>query len=264
MNGNNHNQISEIANYLWQAELGGEEVTKITEIFDNVTLETAYQVQLVNINKKVTNGDKIVGKKIGLTSKAMQDLLQVDQPDYGHLLASMSVQNKGLISVNQVLQPKVEGEIAFVLKKDLTGPEVTVEDVLEATDYILPALEIVSSRIKDWKISLNDTVADNASSGLFVLGEQPIPVEKVNLKTIEMEFFKNKSLVNTGVGTAVLGNPAYCVAWLANKLSEFGISLKKGEIILSGALSAAVDAVEGDLFTARFTHLGEVSVNFSE
>lgn len=194
----------------------------------------------------------------------MQELLGVDQPDYGHLLDKMLVENGDEVPFSRVMQPKVEGEIAFVLKEDLGGPFVSTEDVLKATDYILPSIEIVDSRVKNWKIKLPDTIADNASSGLYVLGGQPVHISDVDLLQVNMVLKKNDEIVNTGVGAAVLGNPAFAVAWLANKLHDFGIVLKAGEVLLSGALSAAVDAHPGDMFSIEIDHLGEVSVRFSQ
>jgi 2-keto-4-pentenoate hydratase len=257
--------ISKIAFYrdhLAKALPNRRGVEPITSLNPNITIEEAYQVQLATILKRLQAGQSVVGKKIGLTSLAMQNLLGVDQPDYGHLLDEMVVGNDGEISISRVLQPKVEAEIAFVLKRDLIGPRVTNLDVLLATDYVLPALEIVDSRVADWKIKLQDTVADNASSGLFVLGGKPVSVDQIDLARVGMAFYKNGEIVNTGVGAAALGNPAACVAWLANKLFEFGIVLKAGEVILSGALSAAENAQSGDYFHARFAHLGEVGVRF--
>jgi 2-keto-4-pentenoate hydratase len=257
-------KIVRFADHLAQAELEGRGVQPLTQLDANLTIEEAYQVQLLTIQRKVEAGQRVVGKKIGLTSLAMQKLLGVDQPDYGHLLDGMVVENGGSIPWARVLQPRVEAEIAFVLKKDLVGPRVTTLDVLQATDYVLPALEIVDSRVADWKIQLADTVADNASSGLYVLGGKPLTVDQLDLAQVGMVLYKNGEIMNTGVGAAALGHPATCVAWLANKLSEFGISLKAGEVILSGALSAAVNAEPGDLFHARFAHLGEVSVRFEK
>jgi 2-keto-4-pentenoate hydratase len=251
------------SDHLAQAEVQRKGVVPLTELEPNLTVEEAYQVQLHTIQKRVETGKCIVGKKIGLTSLAMQNLLGVDQPDYGHLLDDMVIENGGVISPERILQPKVEGEIAFVLKKDLVGPQVTIMDVLQATDYVLPALEIVDSRVADWRIKLQDTIADNASSGLYVLGGKPLSVDQFDLAQAGMVLYKNGEIVNTGVGAAALGHPATCVAWLANKLSEFGITLKAGEVILSGALSAAVSAEPGDHFQARFAHLGEVSVRFA-
>jgi 2-keto-4-pentenoate hydratase len=250
------------ADHLARAEQSRQGVEPLTVLDPALTIEEAYAVQLITIHQKVAAGQKIVGKKIGLTSLAMQNLLGVDQPDYGHLLDGMVVQNRGEIPFERVLQPKVEAEIAFVLKKDLTGPNITLMDVLQATDYVLPALEIVDSRIKDWKIKLQDTIADNASSGLYVLGGKPVNVDQVDLAQLGMVFYKNGRVINTGVGAAALGHPAACVAWLANKLSDFGISLRAGEVILSGALSAAVEAKPGDYFSTRIAHLGEASVLF--
>nr|WP_257984362.1 2-keto-4-pentenoate hydratase [Neobacillus cucumis] len=247
---------------LQKAEASKESIPPLTERYPDLTVDEAYQAQLQMIDQKVQTGKNIVGKKIGLTSVAMQKLLGVDQPDYGHLLDSMQVSNKGTIQLDELFQPKVEGEIAFILYKDLTGPNVTAEDVFAATEYIAPALEIVDSRITDWKITLADTVADNASSGLFVLGDERYRVTDIDLPTIEMKLFKNGMLMNTGYGYDVLGHPAKCVAWLANKLFEYNVVLKAGEVILSGALSAAVVAEKGDRFTAGFSHLGKVEVTF--
>lgn len=256
-------EIKRFADHLADAELQRQGAAPLTSMNPNLSIEEAYQVQLLNIERKVEAGHRIVGKKIGLTSLAMQKLLGVDQPDYGHLLDSMVVENGGDISFQRVMQPKVEAEIAFVLKKDLAGPKVTVLDVLQATDYVLPALEIVDSRVADWKIKLPDTIADNASSGLYVLGGKPVAPDQIDLALVGMVLNKNGEIMNTGVGAAALGHPANCVAWLANKLAEFGITLKAGEVILSGALSAAVNAEPGDHFRARLGHLGEVSVRFT-
>ncbi|MEK3934906.1 2-keto-4-pentenoate hydratase [Sporosarcina sp. FSL W7-1349] len=255
--------IVELADYLWDAEQTGRGVQALTELHPELSIFEAYQVQLHNIDKKLKSGQTVTGKKIGLTSLAMQELLGVDQPDYGHLLDSMVVENGGEVPYSKVMQPKVEGEIAFVLKEDLVGPSITIEDVWKATDYVLPSIEIVDSRVKNWQIKLEDTIADNASSGLYVLGGQPVRIADVDLKQVKMVLKKNGSIVNTGVGAAVLGDPAYAVAWLANKLHEFGIVLKAGEVILSGALSAAVEAQPRDTFSIEIDHLGEASVTFS-
>ncbi|WP_019153071.1 2-keto-4-pentenoate hydratase [Robertmurraya massiliosenegalensis] len=256
------NKITKFARSLAEAEETKRGIAPISSIDSKLTMNEAYAIQLENIQRKVAEGQKIVGKKIGLTSLAMQNLLGVDEPDYGHLLDSMAVENGGRIPADKVLQPKVEGEIAFILNRELRGPNVTTLDVLKATEYIVPALEIVDSRVQDWKIKLPDTVADNASSGFFVLGGKPLKVDEVDLKMVGMVLTKNGEIMNTGIGAAALGNPASCVAWLANKLSDFDIPLREGEVILSGALSAAVEAKQGDSFTARFAHLGQVSVHF--
>ncbi|WP_102271740.1 2-keto-4-pentenoate hydratase [Cytobacillus massiliigabonensis] len=255
-------QIKQFADQLAEAESTCTGITPITSINPGLTIEDAYKIQLENIYDKVEHGQKIIGKKIGLTSIAMQQLLGVDEPDYGHLLDSMVIENGGKISIKKVLQPKVEAEIAFILRKELRGPNVTALDVIQATDYIVPALEIVDSRVKDWKIKLADTIADNASSGFYVLGGKPTRIDEVDLELIGMVLSKNGEIMNTGVGAAALGNPIHCVAWLANRLADFDIPLRAGEVILSGALSAAVEANAGDSFTARFAHIGQVSVHF--
>lgn len=256
--------LEKLADHLQSAWDKGEGVQPLTELNPGLTVDEAYHIQLHTIEKYVKDGQRITGKKIGLTSKAMQNLLGVNEPDYGHLLNDMQIENGGVIPFSRVLQPRVEGEIAFILKDDLVGPNVTTMDVLFATEAVVPALEIVDSRIRDWKITLADTVADNASSGLYILGNNAVKPSDVDLQQIGMALYKNNELQNTGVGAAALGNPAKCVAWLANKLSAYGIPLKAGEVILSGALSAAVDAKPGDTFYAKFSDLGEVHVSFGE
>lgn len=255
--------VREWADHLARAEEQRQGVQALTESEPDLSIERAYDVQLESIQRKVNQGKRVVGKKIGLTSIAMQELLGVSEPDYGHLLDSMVVENGDKITPDRVLQPRVEGEIAFVLRDTLKGPKVTTLDVLQATAYVLPALEVVDSRVADWNIKLPDTIADNASSGLYVLGGQPVSVDQVDLAQIGMVLEKNGDIMNTGVGAAASGNPAHCVAWLANKLAEFDIALEAGEVVLSGALSAAVHAHPGDHFRARLAHLGEATVGFA-
>jgi 2-keto-4-pentenoate hydratase len=255
-------KIKNFAEMLAEAESSKTGMDPLTKIEPNLSIGEAYSIQLENINKKISEGQKITGKKIGLTSKAMQDLLGVNEPDYGHLLNTMIIENKGVISCSDLIQPKVEAEIAFILKTELKGPNVTAEDVIAATDYILPSLEIVDSRIKDWQIKIEDTIGDNASSGFYVLGSNLTKLNNIDIELMGMAFYKNGEIVNTGAGAAALGNPAICVAWLANKLAAYNISLKAGEVILSGALSAAVEAKPGDIFKAKFAQIGEVSVQF--
>ncbi|NEY21370.1 2-keto-4-pentenoate hydratase [Heyndrickxia ginsengihumi] len=253
-----------LAKHLANAWYLEEGVEPVTALYPDLSVDEAYQVQLYKVEQLIKEGQQVTGKKIGLTSKAMQEMLGVAEPDYGHLLDQMNIVNGGTVSYKRVLQPKVEAEIAFILKRDLIGPNVTTFDVLLATDAIVPALEIVDSRIKNWNITLADTVADNASSGLYVLGKHSKKITEVDLKQIGMALYQNDVLQNTGVGAAALGDPAKCVAWLANKLSAYGIALKAGEVILSGALSAAIEAKPGDHFYAKFAGLGDVEVSFTE
>lgn len=257
-------KVKRFAGHLEWARKTKEGVQPITELDPNITIDEAYSIQLHTIHEMVEDGQTITGKKIGLTSKAVQESLGVNEPDYGHLLDGMRIENRATVSFTRLLQPKIEGELAFILKDDLIDPNVSVLDVLQATDVIVPAIEIVDSRIKDWNITLADTVADNASSGFYVLGEQAKKIEDIDIKQIGMAVYKNNRLMNTGAGAAALGNPAKCVAWLANKLATYDIHLKAGEVILSGALSAMVDAEPGDHFSVKFAELGEVSVSFAK
>jgi 2-keto-4-pentenoate hydratase len=181
----------------------------------------------------------------------------VNEPDYGHLFAAMDCKD-GKINTAALLQPKIEGEIAFILKENLSGGKVTPEDVRKATDYVAAAFEIVDSRVADWKIKLVDTVADNASSGRYVLGAKKLRLSEVDLPSVTMKLYKNGQLAGEGTGAAVLGDPLISVAWLANRLWSYGVTLKAGEVILSGAFSAAPPAVKGDTFKADFSSFGTV------
>lgn len=255
--------MQQLADRLLAAERTHEAITAITNECKDITIDEAYQVQLRVIKAKVDEKDRVVGKKIGLTSLAMQNLLGVYEPDYGHLLSSMEVVDGGVIRLADLMQPKVEAEVAFLLKKDLVGPGVSVSDVLRATEAVVPSLEIVDSRVKDWKIKIQDTVADNASSARFVLGGRLTRVDDLDLSLTGLVFKKNGEVVGTAAGAAVLGHPAAAVAWLANKLAEFEITLKAGEVVLSGAFTAAVVPVAGDYFEACFDRLGTASVRFA-
>lgn len=253
--------IKEQANYLAKAyEIGGRDA--LTTVNPSLTVQEAYAIQLQTVQNELQKGHQVTGKKIGLTSEAMQQSLGVHEPDYGHLLSNMFIENAGKVPQNRLLQPKVEGELAFILKDDLLGPNVTAMDVVQATDYIVPALEIVDSRIQNWHIQLQDTIADNASSALYILSNQRYQIHEVDFKNVGMALYKNNELLNTGAGVACLGNPIEAVVWLANKLATYDISLKKGEVILSGALSEAMPAKEGDVFVCKFNQLGEVRVEF--
>lgn len=254
-------KYEEIAESLKQAEMSCVAIDQISKSNPDLQIPDSYKIQLVNIDRELNSGKKITGKKIGLTSLAVQNMLGVNQPDFGHLLNSMEVQNN-TIKRSTMLQPKVEGEIAFVLKDDIVGPNATVEDVINATEYVAAAIEIVDSRIANWKISIIDTVADNASSGMYVISDKKVDPKTIDLKNITMDFYKNEEKMNSGVGSAALGDPAFCVAWLANTLWEYGVVLKKGEVVLSGALSAMLVAEAGEEFTASFSELGDVSVKF--
>lgn len=261
METNKENKCQMIASALKVAEKTCIAMNAVSKVHTDIEVKDAYKIQLINIDKQISSGYKITGKKIGLTSLAMQNMLGVNQPDFGHLLDNMEVKDNTIVR-KTMLQPKVEGEIAFVLKKDIQGPNATKEDVLEATDYVVAAIEIVDSRIVNWKINIIDTVADNASSGMYVVSDKKVDQKCINLKAITMDLYKNGEKVNGGVGADVSGDPANAVAWLANTLWEYGVVLKKGEIVLSGAITAALAAESGDSFKAVFSELGDVSVKF--
>ncbi|SDF15101.1 2-keto-4-pentenoate hydratase [Sporolituus thermophilus] len=254
--------IEQLAKELYQAEMTRTPVEALTARYPAITNEDAYQVQLVGQKLRENDGHVIVGRKIGLTSKAMQAALGVFEPDYGYITDRMMALEGDAVSMNELIAPKVEAEIAFVLKRDLAGPGITVAQVLEATAGIMPALEIIDTRIKDWKIKIQDTIADGASIGKVILSGKLLPVGALDMRYMGMVLEKNGEIVATGAGAAVLGHPANAVAWLANKLSQFGITLKAGEIIMSGSLTAACPVAAGDNIRATFDHIGSVSARF--
>lgn len=252
----------ELASLLLIAETERRPIPPLVERHPGLRVDEAYAVQLEVVRRKLARGMRVVGKKIGLTSRPMQVMFGVDQPDYGHLLDTMLVEHGATVRLERLLQPRIEGEIAFVLARDLEGPGLDERAVLERTEYVCPALEIVDSRIRDWKITLADTIADNASSGLFVLGPGRVRPDSLDLRLTGMVLERNGEVAFTGAGAAVLGHPATAVAWLGNQLAEFGLALREGEIILSGSLAAAFPPVAGDRVCAEFGHLGLVEVAF--
>ena len=256
-------EVLKIAQLLYTSEKEIMPISEpLTQSYPQITVEDAYKIQLANVKRRLEEGAIVIGKKIGLTSVPMQQMLGVPEPDYGHLLDNMIVDEEIAINANSLLQPKVEAEIIFVLKKELKGPGVTLAQVLQATEGVFPAFEIIDSRIKDWKIKIEDTVADNASSALFIIGSQMVSIKDLNLKYVGMVLEKNGSIIDTAAGAAVLGHPAIAVAWLANKLAEYDISLKPGELILSGSLTKAYEVKSGDVFTATFGNIGRVKATF--
>jgi 2-keto-4-pentenoate hydratase len=254
-------KISYFADLLYDAERDRKAIPPLTEQDASVSVDDAYRIQLENIKRVAAGGHTVSGKKIGLTSPGIQKQLGVNEPDYGHLFAAMDCKD-GKINTSALLQPKIEGEIAFILKADLAGGKVTREDVLANTDYVVAAFEIVDSRVADWKIKLPDTIADNASSGRYVMGSVKLTLDEIDLKTVTMKLYKNGELAGEGTGEAVLGDPCLSVAWLANKLWNYGVTLKAGEVILSGAFSAAPAAAKGDKFVAEFSSFGKVEAEF--
>jgi 2-keto-4-pentenoate hydratase len=251
-----------LAEMLIAAEEKRKPIPPITESDPGISVEQAYAIQLRVMEMKKAAGQIVVGKKIGLTSLAMQAMLGVKEPDYGHILNGMVVMEAQKVLAAELVAPRIEGELAFVLKEDLKGPGVTLTEVLRCSEGVIPSLEIIDSRIADWKIKLPDTVADNASSARVVLGGTITPPHSLDLRTVGMVLEKNGEIAATAAGAAVLGHPAQAVAWLANKLAAYGIILRKGEVILSGSLTAAIPVAAGDFIRADFGPLGDVKIKF--
>ncbi|AOE83981.1 fumarylacetoacetate hydrolase family protein [Pseudomonas sp. TCU-HL1] len=256
----------EFGEELYQALLAGRTLAPLTERWPEITIDDAYRISLYAIERRVAAGDAIVGKKIGVTSEAVQRMLNVHQPDFGFITRDMWFDDGDEISISgtRLIQPRAEGEIAFKLKRDLIGPGVTEQDVLDATEYVMPCFEIVDSRIHDWKIRIQDTVADNASCGVFVLGREQVDPRELDLPNLRMTVFKNGTQISQGLGSAVQGNPLTAVAWLANTLGAFGIPFKAGEIILSGSLVPLEPARAGDHFELTIDGLGSARVSFRD
>ena len=222
-------------------------------------LDAAYRVAELNTLARLQSGRRIVGKKVGLTSKAVQQQLGVEQPDFGVLFDDMEFLDGVTVPTGRLIQPKIEAEVAFIVGRDLQTPAPTYGEFLNALAYAVPALEIVDSAIADWKISLFDTVADNASSGLYVLGDQPVGIGALSLSDLGMTMTRNGSSVSVGAGSACLGHPLRAAHWLACTMAERGQGLKAGEVILSGALGPMVPVQAGDFVQARIAALGTVS-----
>jgi 2-oxopent-4-enoate/cis-2-oxohex-4-enoate hydratase len=254
--------IEALGDELYQAMVARTVVEPLTTRHPEITMEEAYRVQERMLSRRLQAGERVVGKKIGVTSAAVMSMLDVYQPDFGYLLDGMICSTGEAVDCSTLIQPKAEGEIAFVLKRDLMGPGVSNADVLSATECVMPCFEIVDSRIRDWKIKIQDTVADNASCGVFVLGDCAVGPRKIDLSTCGMVFEKNGEIIGTGAGAAALGSPVNAVAWLANTLGRLGIGLKAGEVILSGALAAMAPAKAGDNFRVSFSGLGSCSLRF--
>ncbi|HEY0287208.1 MAG TPA: 2-oxopent-4-enoate hydratase [Pseudomonas sp.] len=256
-------KIEHYGDELYQAFVSHRAVAPLLTREPEITIEDAYRIQERFVARRLAAGETIVGKKIGATSKPVQDFLGVYQPDFGMLTSAMVFQEGDTIDLSLLIQPKAEAELAFVLKHDLKGPGITAMDVIRATDYVVPCFEIVDSRITDWQIKIQDTVADNASCGVFVLGKTKGDPRKLDITLAGMVLEKNGELFSTGVGAAVQGSPANAVAWLANTLGALGIPFKAGEVILSGSQSSLVPVIDGDELVCTVGGLGSCRVKFS-
>lgn len=255
-----HEQLRTAADRLWDAARSGEPTGPVADLIGSD--DEAYAVQEINTERAVEAGRRLVGRKIGLTSLTVQRQLGVDRPDYGMLFADMAVDDGAEIPAGRLLQPRVEAEIAFVLGADLPHPDTTAGEVMRAVDYVVAAIEIVDSRIADWKISYFDTVADNASSGLYVLGSRPVALRDVDVVSCGMVMERAGEPVSVGAGRACLGSPISAAAWLARTMAAAGRPLSAGDTILSGALGPMVGVAPGDTFEARIDGLGAVTVSF--
>ena len=255
--------INDVASELFDSLKQQKIIQPLTDRYPEIDINDAYQISRQFLSLREAVGEKVVGKKIGVTSSVVQEMLGVNQPDFGFLTDAMRVQNRSTFSIeDSLIQPRAEAEIAFILKEDLHGPGITKEDVMSAAHKILPCFEIVDSRIDNWNIKIQDTVADNASCGIFVLGEGECSPNKFAMDELEVEVYKNKKFLSSGKGSAVQGHPAQAVAWLANTLGEYNIPLLKGEVILSGSLVPLEPAIAGDRFAMELKGIGTCQINF--
>ena len=237
-------------------------IAPLVEQDPSLTIDDAYAISLDFLSRRLKDGEKVVGKKIGVTSKAVQDMLGVHQPDFGFLTDWMHVDGDIDVDGRALIAPRAEAEIAFILKDSLNGPGITAEQVIAATQFIAPCFEIVDSRIRDWKIGIVDTVADNASCGVFVMGEARVDPRDFDLPALRVTVTKNGAPLSEGLGSAVQGDPAQAVAWLANTLGAHGVTLDAGDIILSGSLVPLEPAVKGDVFEMTLHGIGTCRAKF--
>ena len=254
-------EIDSLGDALFSALRSREQIAPFGEQ-RGLSIADAYAISRRLLERRLDDGERLVGKKIGVTSEVVQSMLDVRQPDFGYLTDAMQYENGAVLPVSShCIQPRAEGELAFQLKSDLRGPGVDESGVLAATERVFPCFEIVDSRIEDWQIRIQDTVADNASSGLFVLGAAVSPV-KVDFRGARMEVFKNSAPLSQGVGAAALGSPLTCVAWLANTMGNYGVPLEAGDIILSGSWVPLEPVQAGDSMHLTIEGVGEASVRF--
>ena len=253
-------RADELAAAIYEARRTGVAIPPLTEADPDLTMQDGYLVQQGVVRRYLDDGDHIVGYKLGLTSKPMQQMLGVGSPDFAPVMASHVLTDGSAVAVSDYIAPRLEAEIALVLGADLAGPDCTPLDVLRAVEGVVAAQELVDSRIADWRIKLPDTVADMASSGAIVLSGRPVPVDDVDLRLLGMVFTRDGEVVATGAGAAALGDPAAAVAWLVRTLHPLGASLPAGSVLMTGALHAAVPVAAGETYRAEFDRLGPVTV----
>jgi 2-oxopent-4-enoate/cis-2-oxohex-4-enoate hydratase len=251
-----------LAEELYRALRDERTVAPLMGRYPDLTIDDAYRISLGALERRKADGERVVGKKIGVTSKAVQDMLGVHQPDFGFLTDRMFVQGDIDVNANGLIQPRAEAEIGFILKHSLKGPGVTAQQVIDATEAIVPCFEIVDSRIQDWKIGIVDTVADNASCGVYVLGDARADPRDHDLPNLHVTVTKNGQPLSEGYGHAVQGSPAEAVAWLANTLGAHGVTLDAGDVILSGSLVPLEPAKAGDIFEMQLHGVGACTARF--
>ena len=252
-----------VADALRDAEAHRRPIAPLRDTWPDLDVVDAYEIQLLNVRQRLQAGASVNGHKVGLSSKAMQQMMGVDEPDYGHLLSDMEVHEDEPVPASRYCFPRVEVEVGFVLGATLPGKGCTEEDVLRATDFVAPAIELIDSRIAEWDIRIADTIADNASSAGYVLGPERVRPGDLDLRAIEAVLTCNGAKVAHGRSDAVLGNPVTAVAWLADKVADFGVTLEAGHVILPGSVHRAVDVHPGDEFVADFEGLGSVRLSFT-
>ncbi|MBP1157159.1 MULTISPECIES: 2-keto-4-pentenoate hydratase [unclassified Paenibacillus] len=258
---NDKPNFQSIAQSLYDSFESKQAISPITETYPSLAAEDAYQIQRELIKLHQQHGRMVIGNKIGLTSEGIQKQLNVYEPDFGVMFSEFAYEDGAEIDTKQMIYPRIEAEIAFILDKDLKGPNLTAVDVLAATKAVVPSFEIIDSRVKDWKIKISDTIADNGSHWGMVLGSQISSVDQVDFRHVGLVLERDGKVLGTAAGAAVLGHPARSVAWLANKLSEWGETLKAGSIVLSGSLTPAFDLLPGRYKASFGEGLSSVEVN---
>jgi 2-keto-4-pentenoate hydratase len=254
----------EVAAALVAAERDQRPIPPLRESWPEIDVVDAYEIQLLNIRQRLAHGATVHGHKVGLSSRAMQEMMGVDEPDYGHLLSDMAVSSSRPVSAGRYCYPRVEVEVGFILGAPLPGADCTEQDVIDATEAVAPAIELIDSRILDWNIRIGDTIADNASSAGYVLGPDRVKPTDIDLRAIDARLIRNGEQVAEGRSDAVLGNPVTAVAWLARKVASFGVTLEAGHVILPGSVHRAIDVRPGDDFEAVFDGLGTVQLSFTD